>query len=184
MKVIRNIEERDKIYTELCNLWKNSNDLKYKDLEEWQIKKYSEIIYKANYLRKKFSADGTNELKGCNLKIEVLEHREEVLGVAKEDQRAMTYNQYDKLLKRLNREYTKPYKDLKKKLFEAMEEGDLKTILTIDQSIKTLERCRALGLKLNRIVDIDTYSRLEIEALNLKKLNTIVENGKNIVRLE
>ncbi|MGB6129212.1 MAG: hypothetical protein WBG30_10705 [Psychrilyobacter sp.] len=181
MKIIKSLEERDKIYIELCNLWKNSTDLKYKDLEEWQIKKYSEIIYKANYLRKKFSDDGTNELKGCNLKIEVLEHREGVLGVAKEDQKTMTHNQYDKLLKKLNREYSKPYKDLKKKLFEAMEEGDIKTILTIDQSIKTLERCRALGLKLNRIVDIDTYSRLELEALKLKELGKIVNDDTNII---
>lgn len=174
MKIEFSYQERQNIYLELIELWKNSKKISYKDLENWQLKKYSEIVWKAGTLRSKFSRDNINTKKGINEKLELLGDRQEVLGVERESQPdTLTYNQYDKILDTVNDKYRSQSEDLREVLFKAIKSMDIKTVNKIDQMYKTLGRSRAFELKLKKIVDIETYNSLEIEALKLLELRKI-----------
>lgn len=66
--------DKIEVLEELKMLWKNSEDVTYKDMEQIQVARYGKIFYKQGTLRNKASKEGWNKDKG----VEVLDVEEMV----------------------------------------------------------------------------------------------------------
>lgn len=166
--------ERQDLYKELIEIWKNSEKISYKDLENYQLKKFGFITWKNGTLRSKFSKESIAEQKGIYARNRSRDERAKALGVARELQDDnLNFRDYNKILTSINEKYIEDSKILYKDLKDSIQRHDKKQLEFVEKAFNTLKIAREFDLKLNRIIDIEDYTKLEIEEIKLERVKKL-----------
>ena len=169
--------EKLDIYEALKDLWRSSDTITYKGLENIQLKEWGGIAFKWTTLRNRASKEGWNKEKGINIS-KILEERKNEILESGEGVEILQGEQdeYSQILKGIERKYRPDFEKVRVKLQKAIDTEDTKGLRHIKTAIDTIESARALDLKLSGHLDVPEYRKLEMEILKLEIMTIKTES--------
>lgn len=182
-KKLFSYKAKEEIYNTLKEIWRNSEDITYKDLEKIQIQKWGGVAFKWGTLRNKASIEGWNLEKGKHRRGAREEKKQEIIKLVTEDPGGepelleSELDEYSLILKGLEKKYRPDFNQVRDKMKKSLESEDLRGLKYVETAIRTIEGAWTMDLKLMGCLDLAEQRKLELEILKVE-LMTLEKTGK------
>ncbi len=166
--------ERHKILEDIKRAWKEGIK-DYKALEQYQIKNFGGICFKATTLKSKASKEKWNNQKGKANRDRINKKKKEFIQLTEEDQNIellekIGSDDYLKVVQGIGIKYKEDFKKVRSQLAEGIKDENIKKIKCSEVAIRALRSARKLELELIGFLDIEEQRRLEVELLRVEML--------------
>ena len=170
------LEEKKDILEQIKELWENSEDITYKQLEEIQKQKWKQVVYKSGTLRNKASKEEWNRNKGKAVEERQLEKVKETIQSIDPE---IIEADHSSIIKGLESKYRSEFDKARKILNDAIDEEDMQRVRFSNEVFKAISRARKVDLELMGTLDVADQRKIELEVLKMELLNLEKTNKIN-----